>query len=80
MVSDLQLHMLLSHVVVTGPFTPKTLQLRGQIQNKNILILVDFDNTHSFLSSRISAFLRGVTNIATDIKVAVANGGSLLCQ
>lgn len=70
---------MLSAVAVASAHNPRTLQFRGSIQGQEIIILVDFRSTHSFLSSSVASQLEGVQALPIPVSVKIADGGSITC-
>ncbi|CAD6211893.1 unnamed protein product [Miscanthus lutarioriparius] len=75
--SQLMLH--LSMAAVAGASAPKTLCLKGVIQDVPLSILVDSDNSHMFLSTELAGSLHGVQKLVPAVQVQVANGAVLQC-
>ncbi|CAO2166027.1 unnamed protein product [Urochloa humidicola] len=75
---DTQL-MALSVAAVTGKNAPKTLRLLGQIQHKDVLILVDSGSSHTFISSKMAGQLQGSKPMESSLLVTVADGSRLQC-
>jgi hypothetical protein len=71
---------LVSAAVVSPSENPRTLQFRGTIQSKEIVILVDSGSTHSFLSAAVAQHLTGVQSMASPVSVKVVDGGTLTCN
>jgi hypothetical protein len=57
-----------------------SMRMLGQIQGKEILILVDSGSTASFISKKVAAGLVGVRWLPTKVQVKVADGALLHCQ
>lgn len=57
-----------------------SMRMLGQIQGKDILILVDSGSTASFISKKVAAGLVGVWWLPTKVQVKVADGALLHCQ
>ena len=70
----------LSLDALAGSDGPKTMRFMGSLQEQEILILVDTDSTHSFLSISVAARLQGVQPLSRPIRVQVANGAVLQCS
>jgi hypothetical protein len=52
---------------------PRTLKIKCSIQNVQILMLLDFGSSHSFLSEQVVVSLKGVSQAVSVSKVKVAN-------
>jgi hypothetical protein len=66
--------MVISKAAFSSTKAPKTLKIRGSIQNLEFLVLINFSSSHSFISAQVTSLLQGVTPIASPIIVQVANG------
>jgi hypothetical protein len=69
-----QLFVAISVAVVSRQEAPKTLKLKGVIQGCEVLILLDSESSHSFISTSVSSFLARVTTVSNPVTVTVANG------
>jgi hypothetical protein len=63
-----------SEAAVTCKEDPKTLKIRGSIQNIEILVLIDSGSSNSFISEQVSELLTGVSYSPKPTNVRVANG------
>jgi hypothetical protein len=52
-----QLFLAISEAAVSSQEAPKTLKLRGSIQNIQILLLLDSGSIHSFVSEQVATLL-----------------------
>lgn len=57
----------------------KTMQLMVQLQGLNLIFLVDFGSSHSFLDITLSDKLHGLSSIAP-VLVKIANGATVPCN
>lgn len=57
-----------------------SMRMLGQIQSKEILILVDSGSTASFISEKVAADLPNVKLLPISVQVKVADGSVLSCQ
>jgi hypothetical protein len=64
----------LSKVVVDGVESSKSMRLLGQIQGQYSLIMVDFDSSHTFVSTQLASRLTSVSQLDQPLLVMVANG------
>jgi hypothetical protein len=64
----------ISEAVVSSIETPRTLKIKGTIQQIEILILLDSGSSHSFISEVVAAYLQGVTVNGKVTRVKVASG------
>jgi hypothetical protein len=69
-----QLLMALSKAAATGKEDPKTLKIRGSIQNIEILVLIDSGSSNSFISELVAGGLTGVSYSVKPLNVRDANG------
>jgi hypothetical protein len=69
-----QLLLSISEAAVTGKEDPKTLKIRGSIQNIEILVLIDSRSSNLFISEQVSELLTGVSYNSKPTNVKVANG------
>jgi hypothetical protein len=72
-----QCFLTLSEAAVSGLPGPRTLKIRGTIQDLEILILIDSWSSHSFISSQVAALLQGVSMATSPVQVKDANGAVL---
>jgi hypothetical protein len=56
------------------------MKLKGSIQGKEALILVDSGSTNTFVSKQFAAELLGIHALTNVVKVQVANGSILTCD
>jgi hypothetical protein len=75
-----QTYMTISIAIIVGTKAPKTLCIRGIIQNMEILVLIDSRSSHSFISQQVAAQLQGVSACASTARVQVAYGNSMYCH
>lgn len=74
-----QLFLALSKEAAVGSVGPRTMRVVGNIQGRDIVILVDSGSSHTFLSSSAACLLEGVEHLKLSTQVQVANGGILQC-
>jgi len=75
-----QLFMSLSEAAVFGLEAPKTMKFQGQIQGKQVLILVDSGSSHTFVNTEVAAELQGISALVNPVGVQVADGSHMLCS
>lgn len=75
-----QLFMAVSNAALSGEVTPRMMQFIGEIQGKQVLILVDSRSSHTFVSSKVAQSLSGMTPLHKPISVQVADGAVLQCS
>ena len=71
--------MMLSSAAASGSAAPRTMQFKGSLLGHDVIILVDSESSHSFLSSCIATGLPNLSPLPKPMTVCVADGGSLLC-
>jgi hypothetical protein len=69
-----QLFLVVSEAVISGKESPRTLKIKGSIQEIEILVLIDSGNSHSFLSDQVATMVQGITVSKRPTPVGVANG------
>jgi hypothetical protein len=62
---------------VSGKEGPKTLKIRGNIQDLEIFMLIYSVSSHSFINTQVAAQLQGVSHTAVVVQVQVANGNRM---
>lgn len=72
--------MILSAAASTAHSSTCSLQLRGTIGDQQVVILVDFGSTHSFLDTAVAKHLPGLQSLAKPVSVQVANGLEISCD
>ncbi|RLM69449.1 uncharacterized protein C2845_PM17G09550 [Panicum miliaceum] len=70
----------LSLAAAQGGRGPKTLKMIGQIQNREVTILVDSGSSHTFVSEQLSKLLSGSSLLQQPVQVAVADGSAIQCN
>ena len=63
----------ISQPAVSGAEGPKTIHLQGDIQKKEVLMLVDLGSTHSFVGANFAQQLAKMQQSMDPIRVHVAN-------
>lgn len=74
-----QAFMILSSVAAFGSPAPRTMQFKGSLGGKDLLIRVDSGSSHSFLSSAFAQDLPNLKTLARPMTVRVADGGTVVC-
>jgi hypothetical protein len=64
-----QLFMVLSESAISGSEAPRTLKIRGHIQQLAILVPIDSGSSNSFISSQVAKKLEGVTHSSKPTRV-----------
>jgi hypothetical protein len=77
---SIQLCLCLSEAAVMGVESPKSLRFLGHIKGHDILILVDSESSHSFLSNVVVGQLSGRSSLPKPLSVQVANGTPIVYQ
>jgi hypothetical protein len=72
-----QVFVMLSVATVLGGESVNTMKFHGCIQGVEVLILVDSESSHSFLST-VADQLSGITPMTTPVQVQVADGADCL--
>lgn len=62
---------------VVGLSNPKTMKLRGKINDKDVIVLVDSGETHNFVSLKIVEFLGLPVEIVGCFGVSLGNGETI---
>jgi len=75
-----QLFMSLSEAAVSGLEVPKMMKFQGQIQGKQVLILVDSGSSHTFVNTEVAVELQGISALINPVGVQVADGSHMLCS
>ena len=75
--SDDDVLMCISNVATTGQTTPRTVRLLGQIGGQELLILVDFGTSHSFISETVAERLNLQVQQMNRVSIKIADGGTL---
>lgn len=70
----------LSLHALSGHSAPKTLRLKGSINELHISILIDGGSTHNFLHHRVVTTLGLTTKEIAPLKVTVGNEDEIRCQ
>jgi hypothetical protein len=71
--------MAISLQAVQGTEPDGTMRMLGQLQGKELLVLVDSGSSVSFISSQIAEGLTGIQPLSRRLSVRVANGETLCC-
>lgn len=74
-----QLCLFLSEDAVAGTESPKSMRLMGQMQGKDVLILVDSGSSNTFISTKLANHLKGISLLLVPLSVRVANGTPVQC-
>lgn len=70
----------LSLAAVQGRELPKTIQLKGLVQQNEVLILIDSGSSNTFINSVLAAKLQGEAVMDQPVNVKVADGALLQCK
>lgn len=78
----LEFHQLMSisNLATTGETTPRTVRLLGHIGNLEVLVLVDYGSSHSFISEAVAAQMQSQVVQMAPMAVKIADGGTLSCS
>lgn len=69
--------MSISKQALNGSENNHSMRLMGQIQGRDVLILIDSGSSNNFISAELASQLTGVQKLRRPIKVKVAGGGIL---
>lgn len=72
--------MSISSQALHGSESSKSIKLRGWVQNRELLMLVDSGSTHSFIDEQKGQHMRGLQALQSPLKVQVADGGQIPCS
>jgi hypothetical protein len=70
----------LSEAAISGKDSAMYMRMLGHIQGVEIVILSDFGSSHTFISSKITASLTGLSVLHDTLPVQVANEAKLSCS
>nr|GMC66827.1 Transposon Ty3-G Gag-Pol polyprotein [Ipomoea batatas] len=65
---------------MTGPGSPRSLRLTGNIKGSSCLVLIDSGSTHNFINPAIVEILQLPTKSIKPFQVYIGNGDTLGCQ
>ena len=65
---------------LAGQYNPRTIRVRGRIDNHYVNVLVDSGSTHNFIQERIAKQLGLPIILSKHFKVYVGNGDFLICD
>jgi len=77
--SEDDLMVLSAETQTTSPAT-SDIRLSCQLAGQEVVFLLDFESSHSFISSRLAQFLPDQTPLPHQQKVRIASGGHLICS
>lgn len=72
--------MSISSQALHGSESSKSIKLRGWVQGKELLMLVDSGSTHSFVDEQKGKKLKGLQALQNPLRVQIADGGQLQCS
>ena len=78
--ADAQLFMTLSSAAVSDRDSTSTMQFRGEVQGRQVRILLDSGSSNTFVSASLAAHLQGSSDCDHPTRVMVANGTQLWCD
>jgi hypothetical protein len=76
---EIQLNVLLSKEALSSGSNSKSFKFLGSIQGCEVMILVDFGSSHSFVNLKLLPCLQGAYDLHSPVKVQVANGNVARC-
>jgi hypothetical protein len=62
---------------LAGIITPQTLKIEGYIENKKVIMLIDFHSTHNFIHYKLAKALNYFIYSAPEFQLIIANGGTI---
>lgn len=71
---------MISVATTQGVHAPRTIQFQGEIQGKNVLILLDLGSSHSFIGSSLAVSLTRIQSNPSVVLVRVADGEKIRCD
>jgi hypothetical protein len=60
-----------------GIITPQTLNIKGYIKKKKIIVLIDYGSTHNFIHYKLAKALNCFIYPVPEFQVMIANGGTI---
>lgn len=75
-----QLFMAVSVAAMAGEDGPRTMRFQGELQGKEILVLVNSGSSHTFVSANLASTLSGVSLLNKEVLVQVADGATIQCS
>lgn len=76
---DEEVLMCVCKVALIGQTTPHTVRLVGSIAGKEVLILVDSGNSHSFVSEEVAERVQGHIRLQKPMVGKIVDGGVMSC-
>jgi hypothetical protein len=61
---------------LAGISTPQTLNIKGYIKNKKVIVLIDSGSTHNFIHYKLAKSLNFFVYLAPEFQVMIADGGT----
>lgn len=71
---------IISLYALTGWAAPQTMHVMARIGPYKIIVLIDSESTHNFISTKLANMLQLLIKPTTAFTVRVANGENLICQ
>jgi hypothetical protein len=65
---------------LAGISTPQTLNIKGYIKKKKVIVLIDSGNTHNFIHYKLAKDLYCFVYPAPEFQVMIADGGTINCS
>jgi hypothetical protein len=65
----------ISYNALAGINTPQTLEIKGYIKNKKVIVLIDYGSTHNFIHYKLAKALNCFIYPVSEFQVMIENGG-----
>jgi hypothetical protein len=65
---------------LAGIRTPQTLNIKGSIKNKKVIVLIDSSSTHNFIHYKLSKALNCFVYLVLEFQVMIVDGGTINCS
>jgi hypothetical protein len=63
-----------------GINTPQTINIKGYIKNKKVIMLIDSGSTHNFINSKLEKLLNSFAFPTPNFQLMIADGGTINCS
>ena len=70
----------LSCNALDGISTPQTLEIKGYIKNKKVIVLIDSGSTHNFIHYKLAKDLICFVYLVPKFQVMITDGGTINCS
>jgi hypothetical protein len=65
---------------LAGINTPQTLNIKGYIKNKKVIVLIDSGSTYNFIHYKLTKDLNCFAYLVPEFQVMIADGGTINCS